>query len=50
MNNALLAIAASDIRQQISQGIRPVGLVPEAVEAQIYQQGLYLNSYQTDTL
>lgn len=50
MNNALLAISASQIRQQITQGLRPVGLVPEAVEERIYQQGLYLNSYSTDTL
>lgn len=50
MNNALLAISASHIRQHITQGLRPVGLVPEAVEERIYQQGLYLNSYSTDTL
>jgi nicotinate-nucleotide adenylyltransferase len=50
MNNALLSIAASDIRQQIAQGLRPVGLLPDAVEQWIYQQGLYVNSSQTDTL
>lgn len=50
MDNALLAIAASDIRQQIAQGLRPVGLLPETVEQWIHQQGLYVNSSQTDTL
>lgn len=50
MDNALLAIAASRIREHIAQGIRPVGLLPEAVEQWIYQQGLYVNSSQTDTL
>jgi nicotinate-nucleotide adenylyltransferase len=50
LDNALLAISASRIRQQIAQGMRPVGLLPDAVEVQIHQQGLYLNSSQTDTL
>jgi nicotinic acid mononucleotide adenylyltransferase len=44
MNNVLLAISASHIRTQIQQGVRPLGLLPDAVEARIYQQGLYLNS------
>ncbi|HMY39763.1 MAG TPA: nicotinate (nicotinamide) nucleotide adenylyltransferase [Marinagarivorans sp.] len=44
MNNALLAISASHIRTQIQQGVRPLGLLPDAVEERIYQQGLYLNS------
>jgi nicotinate-nucleotide adenylyltransferase len=50
MNNAELAIAASDIRQQITQGLRPVGLLPEAVEQWIFQHNLYVNPPQTDTL
>lgn len=50
LDNALLAISASRIRQQIAQGLRPVGLLPDSVELQIHQQGLYLNSPQTDTL
>jgi nicotinate-nucleotide adenylyltransferase len=42
LDNALLAISATQIRQHITQGLRPVGCVPDAVELQIYQ-GLYKN-------
>lgn len=41
LDNALLAISATQIRQHITQGLRPVGFVPDAVELRIHQQGLY---------
>ncbi len=43
LGNSPLGIASRDIRQQIAQGLRPVGLVPEAVEQYIQAQGLYFN-------